>query len=253
MTMAATRIGLIVPSSNTTMETELPEMFRRRSEVHPDETYTFHSSRMRMKQVTPEELARMNADSTRCVAELVDAECDVLAYACLVAIMSQGEKAYCTEQVRIADAVAANGGHAAVVTSAGALITGLEALGAKRVGMITPYVKALTETVVSCVQSADIEVVDKVSLGVSDNLAVGRLDPTGLKEVAAGLNLKGCDALIVSACVQMPSLPMVATIEEMVGIPTVSAATSTVFELLRALGRSTDVPDAGYLLSGEVS
>lgn len=251
--MAATRIGLIVPSSNTTMETELPEMFRRRSEAHPDESYTFHSSRMRMKHVTPEELARMNADSTRCVAELVDAECDALAYACLVAIMSQGEQAYCTEGVRIADAVAENGGHASVVTSAGALITGLEALGAKRVGMITPYVPSLTETVVNCVQSADIEVVDKVSLGVSDNLAVGRLDPTNLKEVAAGLNLTGCDALIVSACVQMPSLPMVAEIERMVGIPTLSAATATVFELLRSLGRSTDVPESGHLLSGQVA
>ncbi len=27
------RVGLIVPSSNTTMETELPELFRRQSEL----------------------------------------------------------------------------------------------------------------------------------------------------------------------------------------------------------------------------
>lgn len=248
--MPATRIGLIVPSSNTTMETEIPEMLRRRAEAHPEESFTFHSSRMRMKQVTPEELARMNADSTRCVAELVDAECDALAYACLVAIMSLGEAAYLTEQKRIEDAVVENGGHASVVTSAGALIAGLKAMGAKRVAMITPYAPALTETVVCCVQSADIEVVDKVSLNVTDNLAVGRLDPANLREVAAGMNLKGCDALVLSACVQMPSLPMLDTIERMVGLPTVSAAASTVWALLRSLGRSTDVPDAGHLLSG---
>jgi len=250
--MPATRIGLIVPSSNTTMETELPEMFRRRTELYPDESYTFHSSRMRMKKVSAEELAQMNCDSERCVVELVDADCDALAYACLVAIMSQGTKAHESEQARIERAVAEAGGHAAVVTSAGALVHGLEALGAKRVGMITPYVKALTETVVGCVQATGVEVADAVSLEVDDNLAVGRLDPNGLIDVAKGLDLSNCDALVVSACVQMPSLPVIDVVEKAVGLPVLSAASSTVYQLLEALGRSTHVPNAGHLLSGEV-
>jgi len=42
------RIGQIVPSSNTTMETEIPMMLRRREEVL-SERFTFHSSRLRMK------------------------------------------------------------------------------------------------------------------------------------------------------------------------------------------------------------
>lgn len=250
--MPSTRIGLIVPSSNTTMETELPEMFRRRTELHPEERYTFHSSRMRMQHVTPEELARMNEESGRCVVELVDAACDALAYACLVAIMSQGPSAHCSEQARIAGAVEAAGGHASVVTSAGALVGGIEALGARKVAMITPYVAALTETVAGCVEAAGIEVGDRVSLEVSDNLAVGRLDPGGLRSVVERLDLSGCDALVLSACVQMPSLPMIDPIEKMVDIPVLSAASATVFDLLRSLGRSTEVPGAGHLLSGRV-
>src|SRR5579871_2635539 len=66
------RIGQIVPSSNTTMETEIPAMLRAREAVEP-ERFTFHSSRMRMKKVTKEELAAMDADSGRCASELVDA------------------------------------------------------------------------------------------------------------------------------------------------------------------------------------
>lgn len=250
--MPATRIGLIVPSSNTTMETEIPEMLRRRTELDPAERYTFHASRMRMKQVTAEELAAMNAQSDRCVAELVDADVDALAYACLVAIMAQGETAYLSEQERIEKAVAGNGSTAGVVTSAGALISGLEAIGARRVGLIAPYMPALTETVVGCVVGAGIDVVSHVSLEVPDNLEVGRLDPEGLRAVAADLDLTGCDALVLSACVQMPSLPVLAEIEQAVGLPTVSAASATVFELLRALGRPTAVPGAGHLLSGAV-
>ena len=83
------RIGQIVPSSNVTMETEIPAVFRER-EKHYDDRFTFHSSRMRMKQVTKEELAAMDRDSDRCALELSDAAVDVMGYACLVAIMSMG-------------------------------------------------------------------------------------------------------------------------------------------------------------------
>src|ERR1700676_5255575 len=84
------RIGQIVPSSNTTMETEIPAMLRAREAVEP-ERFTFHSRRRRMEKVTKEELEGMEADSTRCAAELVDAHVDVMGCACLVAIMSMGK------------------------------------------------------------------------------------------------------------------------------------------------------------------
>ncbi len=85
----AYRIGQIVPSSNTTMETEIPAMLLARQTIRP-ERFTFHSSRMRMKRVVKEELVAMDRDSDRCAAELSDARVDVLGYACLVAIMSMG-------------------------------------------------------------------------------------------------------------------------------------------------------------------
>ena len=58
-------------------------MFHAREIVEP-ERFTFHSSRMRMKKVTKEELETMDRDSGRCALELVDARVDVLGYACLV-------------------------------------------------------------------------------------------------------------------------------------------------------------------------
>jgi len=39
------RIGLVVPSSNTTMETEIPAVLRAREAVEA-ERFSFHSSRM---------------------------------------------------------------------------------------------------------------------------------------------------------------------------------------------------------------
>ena len=60
------RIGLVVPSSNTTMETELPELLDRIEDQNAYR-FTFHSSRMRLKTVSPEELLAMNAQADRCV------------------------------------------------------------------------------------------------------------------------------------------------------------------------------------------
>ena len=66
------RIGQIAPSSNMTMETEIPALVRAR-ELVSSECFTFHSSRMRMKHVTAEELKAMDRDSDRCALELSDA------------------------------------------------------------------------------------------------------------------------------------------------------------------------------------
>jgi len=246
------RVGLIVPSSNTTMETEIPRMLRAREAVRPEQTFTFHSSRMRMKDVTPEELRAMNAQMDRCAAELGDARCDVVTTACLVAIMAQGAGFHCTAEDQIRRVLQQEGAPAPVVSSAGALLTALEDLGARRVAIITPYLRPLTELVAGYIAAHGIDVQDALSLEVSDNLEVGRLDPANLLEHWKQVDLSGCDALVLSACVQMPSLPSITPVEQACGLPVLSAATATTYAILRALDLPTVVPNAGHVLSGEV-
>src|SRR5438132_2624739 len=134
----SSRIGLIVPSSNTTMETELPELFRRQSEA-TGHAYTFHSARAALKNVTPEELSAMVAKAADCAVAVSDAAVDVIAYACLVAVMAQGPGAHEHSEAVIADAAAGNGHPAAVTSSAGALVRTLTDMGARKVAMVTPY------------------------------------------------------------------------------------------------------------------
>src|SRR5690606_34479977 len=110
-----------VPSSNTTMETEIPAMLQARQKVNEDAQFTFHSSRMRMMHVTKEELSKMDKDSDRCAIELSDARCDVLAYACLIAIMCQGPGYHAISEERLGRVAEQNAGQTPVVSSAGAL------------------------------------------------------------------------------------------------------------------------------------
>lgn len=245
------RLGMIVPSSNVTMETELPALLRRREETRP-ERFTFHSSRMRLKHVTPEALQAMNAQTDRCAVELADAGCDVVATACLVAIMAQGPGFHVETERQIAETLRAEGSQAPVVSSAGALVHALRALGARRVALVTPYLQALTTLVSEYIEDCGIGVADTLSLEVAENQAVAALDPADLLEHWKRLDLSGCDALVLSACVQMPSLPAIAPVEEACGIPVLSAATATTLCVLDALGLPSEIPGAGQLLSGAV-
>lgn len=247
------RVGLIVPSSNVTMETEIPAMLRAREDLF-DEAFTFHSSRMRMQSVTQEELERMDEQSERCAALLADARCDVQAYACLIGIMAQGP-GYHEESESTLEAVAAEeDGPAPVVTSAGALVRALDALEAARISLIAPYVEELTQTVIEYLEeTAGVEVLDYKSLECPDNLEVARLDQRELLHHASTVDTTGADAFVLSSCVQMPSLHVVQAAEDRLGMPVFSASVATAWDVLDRLELAPRVSGAGTLLSGEVT
>jgi maleate isomerase len=247
--VTAYRVGLVVPSSNTTMETEVPELLRRREQVAP-QRFTCHSSRVGMRQVTPAELARMNRDSDGCAEHLADARCDILAYACLVAVMAEGPGAHVEVESRLATAAERAGHMLPVVSSAGALVAGLLALHARRIALIAPYPELLTATVIDYLAGYGVVTVDAISLGISDNVAVGRRDPMDLVGIADQLETDGADAIVLSACVQMPSLAAVPVVERRTRLPVLTAATATVRQVLERLDLDPNVPDSGALLAG---
>ncbi|HWT70668.1 MAG TPA: Asp/Glu racemase, partial [Oxalicibacterium sp.] len=137
------------------------------------------------------------------------------------------------------------------VTSAGALIHGLQTMGAKKISLLAPYMKPLTKMVIDYIEHEGIEVVDSISLEIPDNLEVGARDPMAPAEIVRKLNTSGVDAIVLSACVQMPSLPGIQIVEDRTGLPVVSSSVCTTFQMLQKLGLETAVPGAGMLLSGK--
>jgi len=186
------RIGLLVPSSNTTMETEVPALLRARERERPEDAFTIHSARLRMDEVTPDALRAMNAQTERATVELADLRPDVVATACLVAIMAQGPGQHRAVETEIESVLAREHAPAPALSSA--------------------------------------------------------LDPEDLKRHWQRLDLDDCDALVLSACVQMPSLSVLEEVEQRSGLPTLSAATATTWAVLRALDLEPVAPGAGALL-----
>jgi maleate isomerase len=238
------RIGLIVPSSNVTVEQEIPRLLGRAGAA----TFSFHSSRMRMAAVTPAQLRAMNAQRERCVMEIGDAGVNAVLYACLVAVMASGPGAHRDVEHRIAEQLGTGGSETAVLSSAGALILGLRDLGARRVALVMPYVDALARDVVRYLEAEGLVIPAWTALGVGDNHEVACIPAESIMSAARELDLTGVDALVLSCCVQMPSLAIVQSAEDEFGIPVLSAATAGAYALLRRLGLPVDIPDAGSLL-----
>jgi len=71
-----------------------------------------------------------------------------------------------------------------------------------------------------------------------------------LVEKPLAITLQDADAIVLSACVQMPSLPAVPAVEAMTGKPVITAAIATTYAMLRELNLERVVPGAGALLSG---
>lgn len=238
------RVGLIVPSSNVTVETEMPELLRR--QVGLD--LSFHSSRMRMTAVNPAALAAMNVQRERCVLEIADTGPDVILYACLVALMAGEAGEHRRVEALVAEQLATGESSARVRSSAGALLEALGALSARRVALVTPYLKPLARKVVDYVEHEGVTVADFRALEVEDNHAVGCIEGERVMAAARELDLHGVDALVLSACVQMPSLSLIEDAESEFGIPVLSAATAGAFSILRALDVPAAIDGAGALL-----
>lgn len=245
--MGTHRIGLVVPSSNVTVETEMPALLRR----HPTEEFSFHSSRMRMQAVSPEQLRAMNAQRERCILELGDASPEVILYACLVALMAGGPGEHQRVESLIAEQLATGGSDTKVRSSAGALVEALQATGARRVALVMPYMRPLAEQVVAYLEAEGLSVADWRCLEVADNFEVGCIPGERVMEAARSLDLTDVDALVLSCCVQMPSLSLIDAAEREFELPVLSAATAGAYSLLRSLGVSVDIPGAGSLLRAD--
>lgn len=124
------KIGLIVPSSNTTME---PELYRA-----APQGVSIHTSRIPLKEVTAESLLEMERHTLRASQELVDADVDLILYGCTSGSLIGGPG---FDKAIIAKIYGATGKPA--VTTATAVVEALETLGLRRIVVATPYIEEI--------------------------------------------------------------------------------------------------------------
>jgi len=229
------RIGLLVPSSNTTMEAEFYEM--RPAGV------SIHTARMGLQEVTPEKLVEMAEDTGRAAALLATAEVDIIVYGCTTGSLVGGVE----WEEGLVQRIEEETGVPAVSTSR-AVVHALRALDVKRVAVATPYTDVLNRLERAFLESHGFEVTAMRGLGLVRNLEIGRTDEAtveGLVKTVAG----GADAVFIS-CTNLPAIRLIEPLEADLRRPVVTSNQASLWAALRGCG--FQIEGFGVLLRSRV-
>lgn len=220
------RIGLMVPASNTTLESEFWRMV--------PEGVSVHAARMLLGKVNEEDLVKMEAHVELAAKELATAKVDVIAFGCTTGSLIKG-KGYDQE---IAEKITAITGIHSVTTST-AVLDALHILKIKRVAIATPYINDLNEREAEFIESNGVRVTKIVGLGLLDNIEIGNQEYYVSYRMAKSLGLVDCDGVFIS-CTNFRSIEVIEILEKEIGKPVISSNQATLAAVLKKGGINLD-------------
>jgi len=212
------RIGLLVPSSNTTMEPDFYAMAPM--------GVTVHTARMRLSQVTPEALIRMAEDTEGAAGLLADAGVDIIVYGCTTGSRGGGGEG----EEGLGGRIEEETGIPAVSTSS-AVVEALRTLGAKRIGVATPYSEELNGLEKSFLEDLGFQVTGIRGLGLLDNLDIGRVGRGTLEDITREV-ADEVDAVFIS-CTNLPVVDLIEEFENEFNRPVVTSNQASMWAALR--------------------
>ncbi|MSQ18442.1 MAG: arylmalonate decarboxylase [Betaproteobacteria bacterium] len=201
-----------------------------------------YSTRLPLTGSSREELLAMVENVEQGTRLLADARVNLIAFNC-TAVSTYSKEMEADIKRRIAGA--ANG---PVVATSEALVAALRVLNAKRIGLITPYIKAVNEREARFLEAAGFEVLVDVGLGIATNAEMGREPPERWLDLVKEHRVDRVDAYLVS-CTAIRSAEVIDEIEQAVGRPVVTSNQALVWYCLRQGGIIDRVNGFGRLLS----
>lgn len=235
LTHAATRrIGLLVPSSNTTVE---PEFYRA---LPPH--ITLHVARLHLTQITPESILGMVADLEAHSRSLASADVDVIVLGATAPSFLKG-LGYDRE---IAQRIEAATGKRATTTST-ALLEAIRHLKLQRVVLGSAYDDKVNGIARAFLEANGVTVLDAQGLGLVDNLEVGRLDDATAYELARRVDRPDAQGIVL-ACTNWRTMGVIERLEQELHKPVISTTQVSVWAALRMLGEEEGVAGYGRLL-----
>lgn len=227
------RIGLLVPSSNTTMEMELHEAL--------PEGVSLHTSRMPLKNVTEEELLKMEALAVEGAALLKDANVDIILYGCTSGSFIGGKNFEKELEAKIEKEVALP-----VVSTSSAILEALGVVDAQRILVITPYTDEINEREREFLEANEFEVLDIRGLGIEDNLRIGKLEPYEAYRLARATFMDEADAIFIS-CTNFRTFEIIELLEDDFGVPVITSNQASLWLTLREMDIHDVIPGLGSL------
>jgi arylmalonate decarboxylase len=230
------RIGLVSPSTNTTLEPEFWRLAPEGVSVHVARVY----------QAGPQEPStyrRMADDIATAATLLATAEVDVIAFGCTS----------CTyfvppEEIR---ATMAEKARCPTVLTADAVVDALRALKVRKLALASPRTEFVTQRELKFLADSGFEVVAARSLGLGateeERRYIGRVPTETLYRLALSVNRPEAQAVFVT-CTQLPTLPMIERLEAELGKPVITSNQATFWRCLQHIGMTAPIKGFGRLL-----
>jgi maleate isomerase len=234
---ARAAIGLLVLATDQTMEHEFRHLIRLPGVA------VYGARLFNDADITPETLRDMRDRITPAAALILpDIHLDVMAFGCTSASMALGEAEIFRQIHRARPKVACT-------TPVTAAFAAFKALGARRIGVLTPYAPAVNEVVRDYLNRHGAEVTAFATFDKRDDRDAARIS---VDSIAAGIlalaHSTRLDAVFVS-CTSLRLAERIAAIEADAGIPITSSDHALAWHCLRLAGVNDTVPHAGRLFA----
>lgn len=228
------RIGLLVPSSNTTME---PDLYRM-----APEGVSIHSARMRLLEFTSQALFKMADDAQREAELLASAGVDVIVFGCSTCSLIGGVdfEEFLIDQIRF------NTG-TRVFTANRAVVEALRSLGGGAIGVVTPYVERLNRLERKYLEAHGLRVSSMEGLGLRDVLEIGRTEEDAVLQLVERV-AEGADIVYIG-CTNLPVIRIIEEVEAEWGIPVVTSNQASLWMALQG-SKMKGVEGYGKLFHG---
>ena len=230
------RIGIVVPSVNTVME---PWAQR----TVPQGVSVFAARMFIPPATTPETLIEMDrSEGKAAIRQLSSVFPDVIAYGCTASSIVQGLEydSHLRAEIRETYKMPST-------TAAHAILVAADALGARKVSIVSPYTKEVDEAEHRYFDRAGLDVLGGAHLGIADGFQLAQPEPDELFELGRrGFDARS-DALIMT-CLNTRSHTVIDRLEQALGKPVITSTQATLWHALRLAGIADRITGFGRLL-----
>ncbi|MHC9043304.1 maleate cis-trans isomerase family protein [Microbacterium saperdae] len=200
------RIAVLVPSTDTGVELELPRRLGGAASLHV--------ARMELEAVTPEGLTALEYSAVSQAAVLHDVSPELLVFACTSGTFLRGA-AFETEFVNRIGAIVG----APVVTAARAMVAAIRRRGVS-VRLVASYTQDIVDAEAAYLRAAGIAVTSATGLGIIEDELTAQVSTARLLAVASSDD----DAEVVMlSCTNLRTLHAIDALERALGLPVVSS------------------------------
>jgi maleate cis-trans isomerase len=233
------RIGLLVPSTNTTCEADFQLVLPRAFTVHGQRLWLTNDAE------GDESMLRMNAEIETGARYLATARVDAVSYGCTTGSFFRGP-GWDREMIELIESTAA----VPAVATSPSVVEALRAFGARRISVATPYPEWNNRRLHAYLEAHGFEILNleaEPHAAGAGNQGINDQDPSVIVEFASGVCRPDADALLCS-CTAWRSVEAVEEIERRVGKPVVTSNQSSIWMTLRRLGHEEPIAGFGRLL-----